>query len=109
MGQAGAVRVVPVDPRDTTWEVDEPVYRVLTWSPLPAPAGLDGAQAAWSCEEHDIFDAEVDEVLAWARHQARPDQLVTVFARVPSPEGPGLVRLTGWDPTRNDDPPRRVE
>ena len=96
------MRVVPVDPRDATWEVDEPVYRVLTWSPLPAPG-------AWSCEENDIFDAEVDEVLDWARGRARPDQLVTVFARVPSPEGPGLVRLTGWDPTRSDDPPRRVE
>ncbi len=95
------MRVVPVDPRDSTWEVDEPVYRVLTWSPLPTPGG-------WSCEENDIYDAEVDEVLEWARHQARPDQLVTVHVRVPSPEGPGLVRLTGWDPTRHDDPPRRV-
>jgi len=40
----------PVDPRDITWEIDDPRYRVTFWS---APTGGDRAMG-WRSDEYEI-------------------------------------------------------
>ena len=76
---------MPVDPRDQTWEVDEPAYRVHFH---------DGRGAS---DEYEVRGADVDEVLAWAE-QARGGRTFVLYACVPT-DGLGLVRLQGNDPT----------
>ena len=43
------VMIKAVDPRDTTWEDNHPVFRVYFWR------GIDG----WSSDEYEITDAGV--------------------------------------------------
>ena len=83
----------PVDPRDTRWEVDRPTYRVYFWSRRETP---DGAPAPAS-DEWEVSEADVDEVLTWARSAARGRSFV-VYACASDSEGLGLVRLLGSAP-----------
>jgi hypothetical protein len=46
------VRARPVDPRDETSEVDDPAYRVYFW-------------AGSACDEWELTEADLDEVLTW--------------------------------------------
>lgn len=52
----------------------------------------------WTSEEWEIADADVDEVLNWARDNADGRRFV-VYVRVDTdrPAEPGLVRLLGTD------------
>lgn len=78
-----------VDPRDQTWEVDRPTYRVHFH---------DEHRAS---DEHELTGADVTEVIAWAQtHRGRRG--FVVYACVPR-DGLGLLRLTGSDP--NDSEP----
>ena len=83
-----------IDPRDVSWEVDSPAYRVYFWG-RPSPTW------AWQCEEWRLTAAhDVHEVLAWADGRAG-DRTFTVQAEVDvSGEGRGMIRLAGTDPTR---------
>ena len=55
-----------VDPRDTQWEVDCPVYRVYLWHQPPAPLGVSQGQMGWHCDEYRLSEATgVKEVLDW--------------------------------------------
>jgi hypothetical protein len=83
----------PVDPRDTTWEVWEPSYRVYFWHEQI----LDG----WSCREYEVTGGDVSAVLDWARENATSGESFTAFAVVARGGELGLVRLLGDDPTRN--------
>ncbi len=74
----------PVDPRDQTWEIDKPSFRVHFH---------DSDRRS---DEYEVRDAEVDEVVAWAQSGARGRTFV-VYVCVPF-EGLGLVRLLGKDP-----------
>jgi hypothetical protein len=74
-----------VDPRDQTWELSDPVYRV------------------YFHDEHGTSDeyelsgaASIADVLAWAG-ATRGDRTFVVYACVPQ-DGLGLVRLHGSDP-----------
>jgi len=92
------VDVRPVDPRDTTWEVDEPAYRVYFWRPVPQPIGLP---IGFASEEFEVTGADAQEVIAWAEVTAGSDRTYTVYALVRCLAGElGLVRLAGADPLR---------
>jgi hypothetical protein len=77
-----------VDPRDETWEVDLPLYRVYFWD------------AEASSDEYELSGAEdVAEVLRWAESD-RDGRSFTMYACIPR-DGLGLVRVAGADPTRS--------
>lgn len=73
-----------VDPRDQTWEVDRPSYRVYFHD-------ADGAS-----DEYEVTGADVDEVIAWAEDQ-RGSRTYVLYVCVAS-DGLGLLRLAGTDP-----------
>jgi hypothetical protein len=73
-----------VDPRDQTWEVDRPSYRVYFHN-------ADGAS-----DEYEVSGADVDEVFAWAEKHRGPRTFV-LYACV-ALDGLGLLRLAGTDP-----------
>lgn len=80
----------PIDPRDQTSEVDDPAYRVYFWN------------SPWSCEEWELIQADIDEVLEWIRAngRGRPHSL---WAVVHAQQDVRLVRLRGIDPTAAPD------
>lgn len=86
----------PVDPRDQRWEVPKPIYRVYFWG-CPTP---EIADSMWTSDEWRLEDADIDEVLAWARAKAA-DRRFVVYVEVAGgqPDDLGLVRLIGTDPT----------
>ena len=87
------MRVQPVDPRDTVWEVGRPAYRVYFWQQL------DGrVDAGWVSEGWQIKGADVQEVLAWADADAS-HRAYTLYVRGTRAGMPGLIRLNGRDPT----------
>lgn len=91
--------VTGVDPRDTQWEVDCPVYRVYFWHQPPAPAGVRQEIVMWHCDEYRLTDvADVEEVLDWARREARSDQTFVIYVEQSDAQRSGLVRLWGVDP-----------
>jgi hypothetical protein len=76
--------VIAVDPRDETWAVDRPRYRVYFHE-------VNGTS-----DEYEVTGADVDEVIAWAEKQAGQRTYV-LYVCVPA-NGLGLVRLAGADP-----------
>ena len=100
--------VAPVDPRDTKWEVSLPAYRVFIWTRSPAADEVPANARGWSCTESDVTNADVAEVLTWAQKSTPRDGRYTVYVRTTDNDEPGLLRLAGWDPTRNDPPPPHV-
>jgi len=50
-----------------------------------------------------LTEADVHEVLAWADDQAK-GRRITVWVGLTQDGEPGLVRLSGWEPTRADHP-----
>ena len=78
------MRARPVDPRDTYWEQDDPVYRVHFWQ-------------GQISSEWEVDGADVDEVLNWAQEHAQGRSFV-LYARIVKNDGPGLIRLLGTDP-----------
>lgn len=88
-----------VDPRDTEWEADWPVYRVQFWHQPPAPADVAQKHVMWHCDEYRLSDViDVEEVLDWARNRARSDQTFVIYVEQRDSERSGLVRLLGVDP-----------
>lgn len=73
-----------IDPRDQTWEVDEPAYRVFFGGP-------EGASDEW-----ELVDCDVDEVLRWA-HDTADGRTFVLYCVVTEPGEVGLVRLLGAD------------
>ena len=85
--------VAPVDPRDVSWEVDRPRYRVHFWTEPADPVGMR------VCDEYELSgpDVHAAEVLAWAAEQSagRATGWYEVFVVVDAArEGRGLIRLT---------------
>lgn len=73
-----------VDPRDQTWEIHEPRYRVY----FHGPAGAS--------DEREITGADVAEVIQWADLH-RDGRTYVLYVCVPGVDL-GLVRLAGFDP-----------
>ena len=99
MSSGGHLRVRPVDPRDTAWEVDTPAYRVYFWLQPPGSSPSGEGQMAWVSDEYEVEDADVAVVLEWANSKTSPGQTFTLYALVNCNGTPGLVRLAGTDPT----------
>jgi hypothetical protein len=78
------MQTMGVDPRDETWELVDPRYRVYF-------------RAGTACDEWEVSGADVREVLAWAEAN-RGDRTYTLYACVPQ-DRLGLIRLAGADPT----------
>jgi len=94
------VIVEGIDPRDTEWEVEGPVYRVYFWHRPIAPIGVSQEHVMFHSDEYRLSGAvDVDEVLDWARTTARPDQTFTLYAEHRHDDRPGLIHLMGVDPT----------
>lgn len=73
-----------IDPRDQTWEIKSPKYRVYFHD-------ANGAS-----DEYEVEGADVPEVLAWAESR-RGERTFVLYVCVPH-DGLGLVRLHGSDP-----------
>ena len=84
------MHVTTVDPRDQTWEIAEPSYRVYFHD-------AEGASA-----EYEVRGGDVTDVLTWATTKCGERSYV-VYVCVPV-DGLGLLRLHGHDP--NDATPR---
>jgi hypothetical protein len=74
-----------VDPRDQTWEVYDPEYRVYFWD--------DDARS----DEWELVGCDVEEALQWAQDSA-DGRNFTLYAVAVGLEGVGLIRLLGSDP-----------
>jgi hypothetical protein len=83
------MEIRPVDPRDASWEEEQPTYRVYFWE-------ADGASS-----EHELVGAtDVTEVLGWA-DENRGTRTYTAYLVGRDGGGQlGLARLHGADPTR---------
>lgn len=90
------VRTAPVDPRDTRWDVDSPIYRVYFWHRPPAEPGTDHERMGWHCEERRVTEAtDVLEVLAWANGPDGRGRLFELFVEATHSDGLALLRLAG--------------
>jgi hypothetical protein len=86
----------PIDPRDITWEVDYPTYRVTFWR-------RDGSAS----DEWRLTDAiNVHEVLAWADARVEAGWTYQVFIETAATRGLGTLRVVGPNPSASDSPPR---
>jgi hypothetical protein len=89
----------PVDPRDTTWEDDGPVFRATFFG--PAPGGSVSPGVAVSTDEWEVRGADVHEVIAWAERKADTARTWELHLLVDDGRrGRGMVRLRGTDPNR---------
>jgi hypothetical protein len=89
-----------IEPRDTEWEVEGPVYRVYFWHQPLAPEGVDQEQVMFHSDEYRLSGAvDVGEVMDWARTTARPDQTFTLYVEHRHGDSRGLIHLMGIDPT----------
>jgi hypothetical protein len=88
------MNVRKVDPRDSTWEIDEPKYRVCFWQ------RQGGRPGAWESDTYELENTDVAETLAWADANSQGREFV-LYATFSNQDGAGLVRLLGSDPTAN--------
>jgi hypothetical protein len=86
-------RARPIDPRDTRWEVWDPAFRVYFW----ARRGVGW----WVPREFEVEADDIQGVQRWIDENRAAEETFTLYAVVRHPDGPGLVRLLGTDPTRN--------
>ncbi|MEV6567582.1 hypothetical protein [Streptomyces kronopolitis] len=74
-----------VDPRDISWEQETPEFRVYFWDAVSVTS-----------YEYEVTDTSIDEVLSWARSEAKEkDWKYTLYVKVSDPDGDGLVRIDG--------------
>jgi hypothetical protein len=86
-----AVNARPIDPRDQTWELWEPTYRVYLWEREPG--------TGWRSAEFELSDCDGGEAMHWAKDAAN-GRVFTVYAVVRDDRGVGLIRVAGDEPTR---------
>lgn len=96
------MRVQQVDPRTVRWEKDHPVYRVYFWQRT-----AEDPDAGWASDEWRLSGADVHEVLTWATEHA-DGRYLTIWVELEAAGETGLVRLSGWEPTRAEAPPEWV-
>ena len=95
------MRTQRVDPRDTRWEIDSPDYRVYFWKRASGPPDVPASLLGWESNEFLLTEvANVQEVMAWADQRVDPKGHYTLYVVVDGPNGPGLIHLSGTDPTR---------
>jgi hypothetical protein len=91
---------IAIDPRDSLWESDEPVFRVHFWSPI-RDASPDAPESAGIISyEYEVTETDVAGVLEWATNRAPDDGgFVLYLVATESAAGLGLYRLAGQLPT----------
>jgi hypothetical protein len=93
-----------VDPRDATWEDDNPIFRVYLWRRMPPPTDktVQTESLAFACEAYDIEGAQVTEVLDWIKDQHLGDGAYFTLYLVGRNDRDefGQFWLGGHDPTR---------
>jgi hypothetical protein len=94
------VKAERIDPRNTSWEKDDPAYRVCFWH-----RATNGPMAGWVSDEWRLSEVDVAEVLAWAEQQARGRRITVWVEHDDDRDRPSMIRLFGWEPTRADSPP----
>lgn len=98
------VQVRAVDPRSTTWELDDPVFRVTFFRHDPAYADVPPEFVGYESEEWELAGGDVLEALAWATEHSGLDRTWTLHVAGPSSEMPGLTWLAGTDPNAANAP-----
>jgi hypothetical protein len=83
------------------WEYYEPDYRVDFWHQISPPEGSAAETMGYKQDSFRITGAkDVHEVLDWAEKNAN-DRTFVVWGAYKTPEGHGIVRVHGLDPTHN--------
>lgn len=102
------VRVTAVDERDSKWDTLDNRYRVYFFTGDPAVGG------GFATSVHDIEDAELLEVLSWARSEAGDHRMFAIALVSPPRDsgdrGIGMRWLVGMDANDpRDEHPRAEE
>lgn len=79
------MKVDPVDPRDITWEIDNPKYRVYFWNDRYS-----------ACDEYEISDASVFDTIEWAKSTSA-GRVWELWLVLHSDQGAGQARLAFVD------------
>jgi hypothetical protein len=83
-----------IDPRDESWGIDRPAYRVYFWHPQGT-----GEDSMWSSDEWELTDVDdVVSAMSWAESNSNGRRFV-IYVKALTHEGIGLVRLLGLDPS----------
>ncbi len=98
------MQVRVVDPRSTTWELDNPVFYVSFFRHDSTHSHVPSESVGYESEEWELAGGDVQDALAWAKDHAGQDRSWTLHVVGPSPEGPGLIRLAGIDPNAANAP-----
>lgn len=91
------MHIQPVDPRDSRWQDDNPIFRVTFWTVHDDARG----QPAYASAEYQITGEGVDvrEVLSWAREMGNGSSATVIYVLVrDADDQPGLVRISGHEP-----------
>jgi hypothetical protein len=89
-----AINARRIDPRDESWGIDRPSYRVYFWHPQGTTE-----DSMWASDEWELTDADdVAAVMSWAESNSDGRQFV-IYVTALTQEGVGLVRLFGLDPS----------
>ena len=81
------------------WMIDLPTYRVDFWRPISSADPARGVATGYKQDSYYVTDADVDEVMAWADSEAGGREVVIYLSTKRANDEPGLIRLTGVDPT----------
>jgi hypothetical protein len=85
--------------KPVTQDPDQPVYQVTFWERLAEPADLPEKERGFGASVWRVHDAEVTEVLAWAKERATTQPYMVHVATPPEDGHSELIRLYGQDPT----------
>ena len=88
------IKAQRIDPRDQSWEIDRPSYRVYFWH---RQGTTDDSM--WASDEWELTEADdIAGVMSWAESNSNGRQFV-MYVSALTLEGVGLVRLFGLDPS----------
>ena len=94
------MRVREVDERDSSWEDQDPVFRVYVFRGGGRPT------RSWTTSTYDVEDADLLDVAQWAQTKVGNSGLYAIALlggeKREGPSGQGLVWLIGGD--ANDEP-----
>ena len=87
------IKAKRIDPRDQSWEINRPSYRVCFWH---RQGTTDDSM--WASDEWELTEADdVAAVMSWAESNSGGRQFV-IYVSALTQEGVGLVRLFGQSP-----------
>lgn len=96
-----------IDPRDVSWEIWDPTFRVYFWEKRDIDLraaeleGIDPASVGYASYEYEIRGGDVHQVVDWATDTAaREGKTYTLYLVIDIGGEKGRVHLAGDDPTR---------